>query len=258
MTKFETVFHGFYGRNPTDAEIQEHYRIKAVMDIRDSDALWLILIPFQYYTKALQDIPKTIEIVSDEFNANSRAAMQRHEQSMKSDLNSAVAAAGQDIASTILRRKMQTWSAISIAVFTLVCAALVTVLWSGRTQIHDEHYEVGYNAGYIKGTADGQKAGYSAGSNAGQKNGYEKGMADARDTNVLAMTSWATSDAGKKARQLYEHGLIDPIYVLYQTGDLAKILRCSGSGWRIQNGYCTISVTTDGGSGIVYDGWRLP
>lgn len=258
MTKFETVFQGFYGRNPTDAEIQEYYRIKTAMDIRDNDALWLILIPFQYYTKALQDIPKTIEIVSEEFNENSRQAMQRYEAKIKSDLNSAVAAAGQDVASTILRRKMQMWSAISIAVFALVCAGLVTVLWSGRTQIHDEHYDAGYNAGYTKGTADGQKEGYSAGSNVGQKAGYEKGMADARDTNALAMTSWATSVAGKKARQLYEHGLMDPIYVLYQTGDLAKILKYAGSGWHIQNGYCVSSITTDGGSGTVYDGWRLP
>lgn len=258
MTKFETVFHEFYGRNPTDTEIQEHYRIKAAMDIRDNDALWLILIPFQYYTKVLQDIPKTIEIISDEFNENSRAAMQRHEQSIKSDLNSAVAAAGQGVASTILRRKMRTWSAISIAVFALVCAGLVTVLWSGRTQIHDEHYDAGYNAGYNKGTAYGQKEGYSAGSNAGQKAGYEKGSADARDTNALAMTSWATGDAGQKARQLYEHGLIDPIYRLYKSGDLAKMLKCSGSGWRVQNGYCLSSVTTDGGGGAVYDGWRLP
>ncbi|MFT9027656.1 hypothetical protein [Acetobacter indonesiensis] len=258
MTKFETVFREFYRRNPTDTEIQEYYRIKAAMDIRDSDALWLILIPFQYYTKVLQDIPKTIEIVSDEFNENSRAVMLRHEQSIKSDLNSAVAAAGQDVASTILRRKMQTWSAISIAVFTVVCAGLVTVLWSGRTQIHDEHYEAGYNAGYTKGTADGQKAGYSAGSNAGQKTGYEKGMADARDMNALAMTSWATGDAGKKTRQFYEHGLVDPVYTLYKSGDLVKILKCSGSGWRIQNGYCISSVTTDGGSGTIYDGWRLP
>lgn len=258
MTKFETVFQGFYGRNPTDAEIQEHYRIKTAMDIRDNDALWLILIPFQYYTKALQDIPKTIEIISNEFNENSRATMQRHEQSIKSDLNFAVSAAGQDIAATILRRKMQIWSAISIAVFTVVCAGLVTVLWSGRTQIHDEHYEAGYNAGYTKGTADGQKAGYNAGTNAGQKTGYEKGMADARDMNALAMTSWATGEAGKTARQLYEHGLIDPIYKLYKSGDLAKILKCAGSGWRVQNGYCLSSVTTDGGGGAVYDGWRLP
>ncbi|KXV71289.1 hypothetical protein [Acetobacter cerevisiae] len=258
MTKFETVFRGFYRRNPTDAEIQEHYRIKNAMDIRDSDALWLILIPFQYYTKALQDIPKTIEIVSDEFTENSRALMQRHEQSIKLDLNSAVAAAGQDVASIILRRKMQIWSAISIAVFAIISAGLVTVLWAGRTQFQDAHYEAGYSAGYTKGSSDGQKAGYSAGSNAGQKIGYEKGMADARDTNALVMTSWATSEAGKKARQLYEHGLVDPVYTLYKSGDLTKMLKCSGSGWRIQNGYCISSVTTDGGSGTVYDGWRLP
>lgn len=141
---------------------------------------------------------------------------------------------------------MQIWCAISIAVFAIISAGLVTVLWSGRTQIHDEHYEAGYNAGY------------SAGSNAGQKMGYKKGMADARDTNALVMTSWATSDAGKKARQLYEHGLVDPVYTLYKSGDLAKMLKCSGSGWRMQNGYCVSSVTTDGGSGTVYDGWRLP
>ncbi|ATI12683.1 MULTISPECIES: hypothetical protein [Acetobacter] len=258
MTKFETVFQGFYGRNPTDAEIQEHYRIKNAMDIRDNDALWLILIPFQYYTKKLQDIPQAIEVISDEFNQNSRQAMQRYEAKIKSDLNSAVAVAGQDVASTILRRKIQMWSAISITVFALVCVGLVTVLWTGRTQFHDAHYEAGYSAGYNKGSADGQKEGYISGTNAGQKAGYEKGSADARDTNALAMTSWATGDAGQKARQLYEHGLIDPIYVLYQTGDLAKILKCAGSGWRVQNGYCVSSVTTDGGSGTVYDGWRLP
>ncbi|KXV70636.1 hypothetical protein AD951_02500 [Acetobacter malorum] len=72
-------------------------------------------------------------------------------------------------------------------------------------------YEAGYNAWYNKGSSDGQKAGYSVGSNAGQKMGYEKGAADTRDTNALAMTSWAMSDDGKKARQLYERGLIDPI-----------------------------------------------
>lgn len=258
MTKFETVFQGFYGRNPTDAEIQEYYRIKKSLDIRDNDALWLILIPFQYYTKALQDIPQAIEVVSDKFNENSRQAMQRYGAKIKSDLHSAVAAAGQDVAATILRRKMQIWSAISIAVFAIISAGLVTVLWAGRTQFQDAHYEAGYSAGYNKGSSDGQKTGYSAGSNAGQKMGYEKGVADTRDTNALAMTSWAMSDDGKKARQLYERGLIDPIYVLYQTGDLAKILKCAGSGWRVQNGYCVSSVTTDGGSGTVYDGWRLP
>lgn len=94
MTKFQTVFQEFYGRNPTDAEIHEHYRIKKAMDIRDNDALWLILIPFQYYTKALQDIPQAIEVISDKFNENLRQEVQRYEAKIKSDLHSAVAAAG--------------------------------------------------------------------------------------------------------------------------------------------------------------------
>lgn len=57
-------FERLLGRQPSDAERQELYRVRDALDLKNNDALWLVLIALQHYQDLYKGIPADIERAS--------------------------------------------------------------------------------------------------------------------------------------------------------------------------------------------------
>ena len=79
-------------------------------------------------------------------------------------------------------------------------------------------------------------SGFDAGMAAGQAAGYEQAK------NQIAAAAWANTPQGQQA------------YRFSQTGELDKLARCAGKGWKIEKGNCYPYDVKDEGT----YGWRLP
>jgi len=60
-----SAFDQLLGRQPSEREVQNLYRIKAALGIRDNDALWLVLMALESYASLYESYPGRI---SDEVN----------------------------------------------------------------------------------------------------------------------------------------------------------------------------------------------
>lgn len=60
MADVGTTFEKLLGRQPSDKEIQNLYRIKNTLNIRDNDALWLVLMALESYDTLYRKYPGMI------------------------------------------------------------------------------------------------------------------------------------------------------------------------------------------------------
>ena len=81
---------------------------------------------------------------------------------------------------------------------------------------------------------------HSTGSSSGYALGYGTGYNEAKDEKAAA--AWANTPEGQAA------------YRLAQAGSIRDLARCSGQGWKRENGFCFVQTAPDG---KIY-GWRLP
>jgi hypothetical protein len=81
---------------------------------------------------------------------------------------------------------------------------------------------------------------HSSGKDSGYQAGYGAGYTEAKDEKAAA--AWANTPEGRLA------------YRFAQSGELQRLARCSGKGWKVEKGVCYPMQNTDGN---VY-GWALP
>ncbi|WP_202981400.1 hypothetical protein [Xylella fastidiosa] len=60
MLEVESSFEKLLGRQPSDKEIKSLYRVKNALNIRDNDALWLVLMALESYDTLYQKYPAMI------------------------------------------------------------------------------------------------------------------------------------------------------------------------------------------------------
>jgi hypothetical protein len=65
MAELESAFERLLGRQPTEQEVQGLYRVKNALDIRDNDALWLVLMALQSYDSLYRKYPN---MMAEEMN----------------------------------------------------------------------------------------------------------------------------------------------------------------------------------------------
>ena len=179
MSELETSFEKLLGRQPTDAERQELYKVRDALGLKNNDALWLVLMALQHYQEQYEKFPKTIEqaakdILAD-FKATADAMMKASAESAKADLATAVASAAQKVAADVATKGMLQWAAGCIAAAFLCFGAFG---WSMHIIGKDSGYQAGYGAGY----------------------------AEAKDEKAAA--SWANTPEGKLAYKLAQAGSI--------------------------------------------------
>ncbi len=81
---------------------------------------------------------------------------------------------------------------------------------------------------------------HSAGQKAGFNSGYGVGYSEAKDEKAAA--AWANTPEGKLA------------YRFAQSGELQRLARCNGKGWKVEKGICYPYPVPNEGS----YGWRMP
>jgi hypothetical protein len=81
---------------------------------------------------------------------------------------------------------------------------------------------------------------HSSGKDSGYQAGYGAGYTEAKDEKAAA--AWANTPEGRTA------------YRFAQSGELQRLARCNGKGWKVEKGVCYPMQNSDGN---VY-GWALP
>lgn len=145
MDALEENFAKLLGRQPSDTERQQLYRVKKALDLKDNDALWLVIMALQHYQTQYEKFPNAIEKAArdtlDHFKITADAVAAASSQKAKADMANAVAMVAKDVASEVSKKQMWQWATGCIAV-SLICLGLVG--WS----MHESGKKTGYSMGY--------------------------------------------------------------------------------------------------------------
>jgi len=180
MTDIGDSFARLLGRQPSDRERQQLYRIRDELGIKNNDALWMVLVALQYHQAMFEKHPELIKNYAGEILMDIRAtadkAMAASAAEAKAALADAVAATANDVARMTTIRMTVT----QIGMVAIACCAVVgtyTLLLQGAA--FDAGYSSGYGAAYTQAK-------------------YEK-----------AAAAWANTPQGKAAYRLALAGDLD-------------------------------------------------
>lgn len=139
MIDVERTFERLIGRQPSDKEIQNLYRVKGALEIQDNDALWLVLMALESYDtlyrrypaiidaqlqKSLEDQRTTIAAIAD---AETKRAL--------GALAQAVCSTSESVALRLTQASWMLWSGLitlAMVMFGSFCTLMGFVLGSGR------------------------------------------------------------------------------------------------------------------------------
>jgi hypothetical protein len=177
MTDLEESFAKLLGRQPSDKQRQDLYRVRDALELGSNDALWLVLMALQHYEDLYERVPAQIVEAATEtlrgFQKAAETTAQAAAAETKRELVGAVAAAARDIAQHVEARQKLKWLCAVVAVCVVGVGGLVAWI-----------------------DAKGREAGYSL--------GYGRGYGAARDERAAA--SWAATPEGQIAYQLAKAG----------------------------------------------------
>ncbi len=136
------------GRQPTDAQRQELYRVRDALGIGNNDALWLVLMALGHYQDLYSRFPDAIVRAARQTMADARATAEAQAKSATrtahAELARAVGRAADQIVRTTSRMQMFRWAAACILV-ALMCTTLVAAV----------AFDVGHTAGQSRACSIG-------------------------------------------------------------------------------------------------------
>lgn len=179
MSELDESFAQLLGRQPSDIERQQLYRVRDALGLKNNDALWLVLMALQHYQTQYIQIPaaiaKSAESTLNDFKETANSVLSAATGAAKADLAKAVAIAAKDVACSTSRKQMWQWAS---GCFVLVVVCLSLLSW----YVHSMAYQSGFNSG------------------------YGVGYAEAKDEKAAA--AWANTPEGKLAYRLAQAGNI--------------------------------------------------
>lgn len=120
-------FERMLGRAATERERDQLRRVQAELDLRENDALWLVIFALQYYEGLYRQFPKAIateaQRILSETRTTAEATIRASTESAKADLAKAIATAARDVAQDVARRQMIQWLVVGM----LLGAGLLSV-----------------------------------------------------------------------------------------------------------------------------------
>jgi hypothetical protein len=137
MSDVSKSFAQLLGRQPSDAERQELYRVRDALGLKNNDALWLVIMVLQHYKGQYKGIPDEIKAVVEEVLAHVNATA---EAVMK-----AAAEAARKVARDVTIKEKEQWIALS-AVTVAIC--FFAVFWMTDYRSYNAGYNSGYGVGY--------------------------------------------------------------------------------------------------------------
>ena len=212
MNELDESFAKLLGRQATDSERQNLYRVRDALGLKNNDALWLVLMVQEHYKSQYEKFPQAIakaaEKTLNDFRAAADAVAKASAEAAMADLAQAVAVTAREVAHDVAGKQKIQWILGSIVVAALTFASFGWYMHSA-----------------------GQEAGYSA--------GYGVGYAEAKDEKAAA--AWANTPEGKMAYRLAQAGSIGSLSRCDQPGWRVEKGFCYGMpapdkatyGWRL-------------------------
>lgn len=189
MNELDESFAKLLGRQATDSERQNLYRVRDALGLKNNDALWLVLMALQHYESQYQKLPQAIakaaEKTLNDFRATADAVAKASAEAAMSDLAQAVAVVAREVARDVAGKQKTQWIIGSIVVAALTFASFG---W----YMHSTGKEAGYGVGY----------------------------AEAKDEKAAA--AWANTPEGKMAYKLAQAGSIGSLSKCDQPGWLVE------------------------------------
>jgi hypothetical protein len=165
------------GHQPTDHDKQNLYRIRDATKLKPTDAVWQLLIAFQYYEKLYEQFPARIAVAARDVTKAVRSAAEAEaraaQEETKRALIEAVHEAAVKSAENASGAKFLDWLSIAAGI---ICVALLLVGWSA------------FDHGQQKGKAVGEN------------------LAKKECAALVAASSWANTPEGQLAYAIGEGG----------------------------------------------------
>ena len=148
MSKLDSSFEQLLGRQPTDKERQDLYKVRDALQLQNNDALWLVLMALQHYQTQYEKIPQAIEKTASQTLQNVKEAakqsIQATAEQTKHELAQAVSKAAQQVAKDTAGTQKLKW----LAGCAVILAAILGV---GYYFVSEKAYTAGFNSGYGRG-----------------------------------------------------------------------------------------------------------
>jgi hypothetical protein len=165
------------GHQPSDKDKQNLYRVRDVMNLQPTDAVWQLLIAFQYYEKLYEEFPARIAAAAGKVTEGVRAAAEAEAKAAHAETRRALTEAVRQAAVKSAQRAagaaILKWVSATGAV---ICVSLLLV------------GVIAFSSGHDKGKAVGD-------------NGAKKECAA-----LVAASSWANTPDGQLAFSLAKVG----------------------------------------------------
>lgn len=173
------------GRELSDEEAERILRVQHILNIRDNDALWGVIVALEHYQRMYEDIPPQVEaagrvavaLVRETADAVAAAAAETAKQDLASELASSV----REVANQTARKQQWQWITAG-----LITAALTTLA-----------------AGWM---------GFSRGKESGVAIGYREARSES------AAASWGASAGGRLAYRMEQAGSLQQVVRCTQPG----------------------------------------
>jgi hypothetical protein len=177
MGDLDDSFAQLLGRQPSDRERQDLYRVRDALRLKATDAVWLLLMALQHYKSLYEEFPARIAVAARDVTKGARAAAEAQAKAAQEETRRELTAAVREAAVKSARygagAQLARWTIIAVAV---VVVALLLTGWveSGR----------GYERGWAVGTEAATRA----------------------CDRLVATSSWAKTSDGQLAYALAQAG----------------------------------------------------
>jgi hypothetical protein len=204
LITLEDSFTSLLGRQPSDKERQALLRTRDALNLKNNDALWLVLMALGHYETIYCRFPALIARAAADVTEKARTVAEGEVKAASSRLHAKLAETVAKSALDIADRAASTkrWQWVSTCLIVAASAFLVVGGWSYRT---------GHRSGYASGRADG----YS----------------DAHDERAAA--AWANTPEGQLAYGLAAAGSIRELAACSGSGWVRRAGACFAT---VQNG----------------------
>ncbi|MFI8742063.1 hypothetical protein ACQKD8_18360 [Pseudomonas sp. NPDC077405] len=139
MDDIEAAFATLLGRQPSEREVQDLYRVKNALNIRDNDALWLVLMALESYDTLYRKYPEMVassvsKVIGEQRTVIAAIADAETKRALGT-LAEAVARSSQEIAAqTAHSTRIQSvgWMMFCAVAFGALCLVVGFILGSGQ------------------------------------------------------------------------------------------------------------------------------
>jgi hypothetical protein len=200
MNEIDDGFTKLLGRQPTDKEKQDLYRVSSALNLKNNDALWLVIMALQHYQSQYERFPEAIAKAAKDvlvnFKTTADAEVKASVEAAKANLSQAVAATAREVAHNTSKKQLWKWETVCFVVALL----LLSGAFAAGHYLAVEKFEPAKKAGYAEG--------------------YENGINKA-NAEMKKLEAFTQSRAGELLIQMQR---VAPSY-------LEMIVRCNNKDW---------------------------